>query len=114
MEFSDSPENKYINAVVKKYGTDPKKMVVFYTVPDGNGNIVLEFNGTTDENGNRVFVGKAWMNEDGLNEIRIFIYRNSAWKQAGTLEYTVEVGHIVKPAFIAYLHDRHGAVGKQA
>lgn len=51
MEFSDSPENKYINAVVKKYGTDPKKMVVFYTVPDGNGNIVLEFNGTTDENG---------------------------------------------------------------
>ena len=31
-----------------------------------------------------------------------------------TLEYTVEVGHIVKPAFIAYLHDRHGAVGKQA
>jgi hypothetical protein len=51
MEFSDSSENKYISAVVKKYGTDPKKMVVFYTVPDGNGNIVLEFNGTTDENG---------------------------------------------------------------
>ena len=51
MEFSDSPKNKYINAVVSKYGTDPKKMVVFYTVPDGNGNIVLEFNGTTDENG---------------------------------------------------------------
>ncbi len=51
MEFSDNPENKYINAVVTKYGTDPKKMVAFYTVPDGNGNIVLEFDGAKDENG---------------------------------------------------------------
>ena len=45
---------------------------------------------TTDENGNRVFTGKAWMNEDGLNEIRVYIYRNSVWKLAGTLEYTAE------------------------
>ena len=44
----------------------------------------------TDENGNKIFTGKAWMNKDGLNEIRVYIYRRNVWRLAGTLEYTVE------------------------
>ena len=40
-----------------------------------------------DENGNKIFTGKAWMNKEGLNEIRILIYRNSVWRQVGTLDY---------------------------
>ena len=59
-----------------------------FKMPNGTSVTVSTF--TTDENGNRVFTGKAWMNEDGHNEIRILIYRNSVWRQVGTLEYTVE------------------------
>ncbi len=44
----------------------------------------------TDENGNKIFTGNAWMNEDGLNEIEVKIYRNKVWKTVGTLEYVVE------------------------
>ncbi len=61
---------------------------VMFKMPNNTSVTVSTF--TTDENGNRVFKGKAWMNEDGLNEIRIFIYRNSVWRQVGTLEYMVE------------------------
>lgn len=55
-----------------------------------NGTSVTVSNFTTDENGNKIFTGKAWMNKDGLNEIRVLIYRNSVWKQVGTLEYVVK------------------------
>ncbi|MBQ7044695.1 MAG: hypothetical protein IJN78_08885 [Clostridia bacterium] len=44
----------------------------------------------TDENGNKIFTGNAWMNEDGLNEIEVKIYRKNIWKTVGTLEYTAE------------------------
>ena len=61
---------------------------VMFKMPNNTSVTVSTY--TTDENGNRVFTGKAWMNEDGLNEIRVYIYRNSVWKLAGTLEYTAE------------------------
>ncbi len=51
MAFSDSADNKYIKAIVNKYGADAKNLVALYTVPDNDGNIVLEFDGTTDNNG---------------------------------------------------------------
>ena len=51
MAFSDSADNKYIKAIVSKYGVDAKNLAVLYTVPDNDGNIVLEFNGTTDSSG---------------------------------------------------------------
>lgn len=51
MAFSDKADNKFIKAVAEKYALDPKNLVVFYTVPENNGNMVLEFNGTTDSNG---------------------------------------------------------------
>ena len=44
----------------------------------------------TDENGNKIFTGNAWMNEDGLNEIEVKIYRKNVWKTVGTLEYIAE------------------------
>lgn len=68
--------------------TDDKTERVMFKMPNNTSVTVSTF--TTDENGNRVFVGKAWMNEDGLNEINVHIYRKNAWKLAGTLEYTVE------------------------
>ena len=54
-----------------------------------NTSVTVAYN-AIDVNGNKLFKGKAWMNEDGVNEIRVFIYRDKVWKLAGTLEYTVE------------------------
>lgn len=51
MSFSDSADNKYINAIVTKYGVNAEYLVALYTVPDNDGNIVLEFDGTRDGNG---------------------------------------------------------------
>ena len=67
---------------------DDKTEKVMFKMPDNT--TVTVASKATDENGNKIFTGKAWMNKDGLNEIRILIYRNSVWRQVGTLEYTVE------------------------
>ena len=52
--FSDSADNKYIQAVVKKYGADADNLAAIYVVPDGDENTVLEFDGSKDENGKRI------------------------------------------------------------
>ena len=51
MAFSDSGDNKYIKAVAQKYSVNSENLVALYTVPDNDGNIVLEFDGSTDGNG---------------------------------------------------------------
>ncbi len=51
MAFSDSADNKYIKAITTKYGVNAVNLVALYTVPDNDGNIVLEFDGSTDSNG---------------------------------------------------------------
>lgn len=51
MAFSDSADNKYIKAVSSKYGVEPKKLAALYTVPDNDGNIVLEFDGSVTSDG---------------------------------------------------------------
>lgn len=67
---------------------DDKTEKVMFKMPNNTSVTISTY--TTDENGNRVFTGKAWMNENGLNEIRVLIYRDRVWQLAGTLEYTVE------------------------
>ena len=67
---------------------DNKTEKVMFKMPDGSS-VTVAYS-AVDVDGNRLFKGKAWMNKDGLNEIRILIYRNSVWRQVGTLEYTVE------------------------
>ncbi len=54
MAFSDDPDNKFIASVSAKYGVSTDKLVVLYTVPDNNSNIVLEFDGSKDSNGRPV------------------------------------------------------------
>lgn len=51
MAFSDNADNKYIKAIVNKYGVNAQYLAAIYTVPENDGNIVLEFDGTTDSNG---------------------------------------------------------------
>lgn len=51
MAFSDSADNKYLKAVADKYNLNSNNLVAIYTVPDNDGNIVLEFDGSTDSNG---------------------------------------------------------------
>lgn len=51
MEFSDSKDNKYLASVAKKYGLNTDNLAAIYTVPDNNGNIVLEFDGSRDTDG---------------------------------------------------------------
>ncbi len=65
---------------------DEKTEKVMFKMP--NGTSVTVSSTSTDENGNKIFTGKAWMNEDGLNEIKVKIYRKNVWKTVGTLEYT--------------------------
>ena len=67
---------------------DEKTEMVMFKMPDNT--TVTVASKATDENGNKIFTGKAWMNKEGLNEIRILIYRNKVWRQVGTLKYTVE------------------------
>ena len=67
---------------------DAKTEKVMFKMPDNT--TVTVASKATDENGNKIFTGKAWMNKDGLNEIRVYIYRRNVWRLAGTLEYTVE------------------------
>lgn len=86
MELSKVEGEK--GAVPATVVADDNTEKVMFKMPNNTSVTVSTY--TTDENGNRAFTGKAWMNEDGLNEIRVYIYRNSVWRQAGTLEYTVE------------------------
>lgn len=51
MEFSESKDNKYLASVAKKYNLNTENLVAIYTVPDNNGNLVLEFDGSCDSNG---------------------------------------------------------------
>ncbi|MBQ7043700.1 MAG: leucine-rich repeat domain-containing protein [Clostridia bacterium] len=67
---------------------DEKTENVKFKMPNGTSVTVTQF--TTDENGNRVFKGNAWANEDGLNVITVTIRRKNVTKTVGTLEYTVE------------------------
>lgn len=67
---------------------DEKTEKVMFKMP--NGTSVTVASTATDENGNKIFIGNAWMNEDGLNKIEVKIYRKNVWKTVGTLVYTVE------------------------
>ncbi|MBQ3127656.1 MAG: leucine-rich repeat domain-containing protein [Clostridia bacterium] len=67
---------------------DEKTENVKFKMPNGTSVTVTQF--TTDKNGNRVFKGNAWANEDGLNVITVTIRRKNVTKTVGTLEYTVE------------------------
>lgn len=61
--FSDDPDNKYISAVASKYKLDKSLLAAVYTIPDADGNMVMEFDGTKDEN------GKLIRNENTLKAI---------------------------------------------
>lgn len=74
-----------VNALVT---ADEKTEKVMFKMPNNTSVTISNF--TTDANGNRVFIGKAWMNENGLNEIRVYVYRNNVWRQSGVLEYIAE------------------------
>ena len=86
MELSATSGKK--GAVPATVVADAKTEKVMFKMPNGTSVTVSTF--TTDKNGNHVFTGKAWMNEDGANEIQVLIRRDNVWKQAGTLVYTVE------------------------
>ena len=86
MELSSTSGKK--GAVPATVIADNKTEKVMFKMPDGSS-VTVTYS-AIDVDGNRLFKGKAWMNEDGLNEIRVLIYRNNTWSQAGTLKYTVE------------------------
>ena len=54
MEFSDSADNRYIASVSQKYGVPSERLAALYTVPENDSNIVLEFDGTTNEDGSLI------------------------------------------------------------
>lgn len=86
MELSSTSGNK--GAVPATVVADEKTEKVMFKMPNGTSTTVAST--ATDENGNKIFNGKAWMNEDGINEIKVYIRRDNVWKLVGTLEYTAE------------------------
>ncbi|MGN0520687.1 MAG: hypothetical protein ACI4LB_08095 [Candidatus Fimenecus sp.] len=63
MAFTDDPNDKFIQAIVQKYGSDPARLACIYAVPEADNNHVFEFNGKTDAN------GKLIRNEDTLKYV---------------------------------------------
>lgn len=51
MLFTDDPNNKFIQAVVSKYGVDASLLACIYKNPSSDSNFVWQFNGQTDTNG---------------------------------------------------------------
>lgn len=52
MVCSSSPNNPYLNSVVKKYGVDPSFLVAYYNENGtADGNLVFEFNGNKNSDG---------------------------------------------------------------
>lgn len=83
--------------------TSGKKGGIATTVvvgPDAQGIQFRMDNGTTTtyyadkatvlDNGDLEFTGKAWMNNDGLNVVAVYVRVNNTWVEAGSVEYTVE------------------------
>ena len=66
---------------------DSKTEKVMFKMRNGTSVTVSAF--TTDENGNRVFVGNAWANDEMYNEIKVYIRRNNAWIHVGSPLYFV-------------------------
>lgn len=54
MRFTDDKNDKFIQAIVQKYGSDPARLACIYAVPEADNNHVFEFDGTTDQNGKLV------------------------------------------------------------
>ena len=52
--LSDHHDNKYIKLVASNYKVDTDKLVAIYSSPDTGNNLVLEFSGKKDGNGNVV------------------------------------------------------------
>lgn len=51
MEFSDSADNRYIASISQKYNVPAEMLVALYTVPENDSNIVLQFDGTQNDDG---------------------------------------------------------------
>lgn len=54
MAFSDDADNRYIAAIASKYGVNAESLVALYTVPENDSNIVLQFDGTKNDDGSLV------------------------------------------------------------
>ena len=77
-------------AVDVKVVTGPDAQGVRFVMPDGSTCTYNAAKAVTLENGDLEFTGKAWMNEDGLNTISVYIRENNVWNSVGTIEYTAE------------------------
>ncbi|MBQ3128240.1 MAG: InlB B-repeat-containing protein [Clostridia bacterium] len=77
-------------AVEVKVVTGPDAQGVRFVMPDGSTCTYNATKAVTLENGDLEFTGKAWMNEDGLNTISVYIRENNVWNSVGTIEYTAE------------------------
>ncbi len=66
---------------------DDKTEKVMFKMPDNSSVTVSAF--TTDEDGNRVFMGNTWINNDFYNEIKVYIRRDNVWAYVGSLNYMV-------------------------
>ncbi len=77
-------------AVEVKIVTGPDAQGVRFVMPDGSTCTYYTAKAVTLENGDLEFTGKAWMNEDGENLIKVYIRKNNLWIQSGEISYTAE------------------------
>lgn len=55
--LSTDTDNKFVKAVVDKYGIETEGLVTTYSTIGGNGNYVFQFDGSRDSNGNLIRTG---------------------------------------------------------
>lgn len=70
--------------------TGPDAQGIQFRMPNGTTTTYYSSNAVVLENGDLEFNGKAWMNESGINKIKVFIRSENRWIESGVLEYTVE------------------------
>lgn len=79
MIFTDDANNKFIRAVVDKYGVDAKLLAGIYANPASDSNFIWQFNGKTDAN------GKLIRNPDTLKYVYIITADCKTVARAGGL-----------------------------
>lgn len=71
---------------------DSKTELAMLKMP--NGTTVTVAPSLVAEDGSNIFNPTAWINEEGLNQIKVYIRRDNQWIYAGTLKYMLDPDYV--------------------
>ncbi len=77
-------------AVLTSVVTGPDAEAVRFVMPNGTTTTYAASKAVQLENGDLEFTGKAWMNEVGVNTVKVQVKLAGKWQDAGAFDYTAE------------------------